>query len=194
MIDENTRDIIITSCCHSVNLLIQKYFPAELPYLAVRAFPYAGALQGYKETHIPTQKPCSSDPASQKRTKRSIMRASSTRCLRSTSSPHGSSPKISSWKQEIDANGNSRARFFPTTGGILKTLSHENPSYTYMAIDGTENCICRAQGYRKRKTAQMLYRDVCLCPEAASAAPLWRNSTVRPSRIMSAVARLCGKS
>lgn len=34
MIDENTRDIIITSCCHSVNLLIQKYFPAELPYLA----------------------------------------------------------------------------------------------------------------------------------------------------------------
>ena len=34
MINEEDRDIIITSCCHSVNLLIQKYFPAELPYLA----------------------------------------------------------------------------------------------------------------------------------------------------------------
>ena len=34
MLREEDRDIIITSCCHSVNLLIQKYFPAELEYLA----------------------------------------------------------------------------------------------------------------------------------------------------------------
>ena len=34
MIDEENRDIIITSCCHSVNLLIQKYHPDVLPYLA----------------------------------------------------------------------------------------------------------------------------------------------------------------
>ena len=34
MVNEGTRDIIISSCCHSVNLLIQKYFPTVLPYLA----------------------------------------------------------------------------------------------------------------------------------------------------------------
>ena len=34
MIREDNRDIIISSCCHSVNLLIQKYFPQELSYLA----------------------------------------------------------------------------------------------------------------------------------------------------------------
>ena len=34
IIREEERDIIISSCCHSVNLLIQKYFPAELAYLA----------------------------------------------------------------------------------------------------------------------------------------------------------------
>ena len=34
MLREEAHDIIITSCCHSINLLIQKYFPAELPYLA----------------------------------------------------------------------------------------------------------------------------------------------------------------
>ena len=34
MLREEEHDIIITSCCHSINLLIQKYFPAELPYLA----------------------------------------------------------------------------------------------------------------------------------------------------------------
>ena len=34
MLREEERDIIITSCCHSVNLLIQKYFPSSLEYLA----------------------------------------------------------------------------------------------------------------------------------------------------------------
>ena len=34
MLKEDERDVIITSCCHSVNLLIQKYFPKELEYLA----------------------------------------------------------------------------------------------------------------------------------------------------------------
>ena len=34
MLHEDERDIIISSCCHSINLLIQKYFPAELEYLA----------------------------------------------------------------------------------------------------------------------------------------------------------------
>jgi len=34
MLAEEERDVIISSCCHSVNLLVQKYFPAELPYLA----------------------------------------------------------------------------------------------------------------------------------------------------------------
>lgn len=31
---EEQPEVLISSCCHSVNLLVQKYFPAELPYLA----------------------------------------------------------------------------------------------------------------------------------------------------------------
>ena len=34
MIKEDKRDVIISSCCHSINLLIQKYYPAELACLA----------------------------------------------------------------------------------------------------------------------------------------------------------------
>ena len=34
MLREDDRDIIITSCCHSINLLIQKYYPKALQYLA----------------------------------------------------------------------------------------------------------------------------------------------------------------
>ena len=41
----------------------------------------------------------------------------------------------------VDKTPESLARFFPTTGGILKTLVNRTPGYTYMAIDGVENCI-----------------------------------------------------
>ena len=34
LINEGKRDILISSCCHSINLLIQKYYPNLLPYLA----------------------------------------------------------------------------------------------------------------------------------------------------------------
>ena len=34
MLEKEERDIVISSCCHSVNLLIQKFFPNELQYLA----------------------------------------------------------------------------------------------------------------------------------------------------------------
>ena len=34
MLREDDRDIIITSCCHSINLLIQKKFPKALEFLA----------------------------------------------------------------------------------------------------------------------------------------------------------------
>ncbi|MBR3996696.1 MAG: histidine kinase, partial [Clostridia bacterium] len=44
-------------------------------------------------------------------------------------------------KKEIDSEPESRARFFPTTGGILKTMTQDAPGYTYLALDGVENCI-----------------------------------------------------
>jgi uncharacterized Fe-S cluster-containing protein len=44
-------------------------------------------------------------------------------------------------KKESDSNENSRARFFPTTGGVPKTMAQNKNGYTYMALDGVENCI-----------------------------------------------------
>ena len=34
LVKEGEQEVIISSCCHSVNLLIQKYYPEALPYLA----------------------------------------------------------------------------------------------------------------------------------------------------------------
>ena len=42
--------------------------------------------------------------------------------------------------KEREAKEGVRARFYPTTGGILKSMQEET-GYRYMTVDGTENCM-----------------------------------------------------
>lgn len=57
LLREEKRDIVISSCCHTVNLLIQKYFPNELPYLADVLSPMQAHCADIKKD-TPAQKPC----------------------------------------------------------------------------------------------------------------------------------------
>ncbi len=140
MLREDERDIIISSCCHSINLLIQKYFPKELEYLADVISPMQAHCQDIKRRY-PDAKTVFVGPCVAKKDEaehyEGIVDAVMT------------FEELSNWlkeenielKQEMDKNEESRARFFPTTGGILKTMEQNAPGYTYIAIDGVENCM-----------------------------------------------------
>ena len=140
MVKEKTQDIIISSCCHAVNLLIQKYFPAELPYLAKILSPMQAHCKDIKRRY-PNAKTVFVGPCVAKKDEAQYYEGLVDAVL--------TFDELTAWMKaenvepdhKIDSNENSRARFFPTTGGILKTMAQDSPDYTYMAIDGTENCI-----------------------------------------------------
>ena len=140
MLKEDGRDVIITSCCHSVNLLIQKYFPAELEYLADVMSPMQAHCQDIKK-RFPNAKTVFIGPCVSKKDEAEHYEGIVDAVL--------TFEELTNWlkeagielKQDIDSNEESRARFFPTTGGILKTMAQDAPGYTYLAIDGVENCI-----------------------------------------------------
>lgn len=140
IINEEQRDIVITSCCHSVNLLIQKHFPNMLPYLADVISPMQAHCKDIKK-RIPNAKTVFVGPCVAKKDEAQHYEGIVDAVL--------TFDELTAWfKSEnitlnpgIEAEENSRARWFPTTGGILKTMAMDNPKYTYMAIDGTENCI-----------------------------------------------------
>lgn len=79
LIEEENRDIIITSCCHSVNLLIQKYYPAALPYLADVLSPMQAHCQDIKK-RIPGAKTVFIGPCVAKKDEAAITRGSPTPC------------------------------------------------------------------------------------------------------------------
>ena len=140
MLKEEARDVIISSCCHSINLLIQKYFPGALEYLADVVSPMQAHCLDLKKRY-PNCKTVFIGPCVAKKDEAEHYEGIVDAVL--------TFEELTRWleKEDIllekimDADENSRARFFPTTGGVLKTMAQDRPDFTYMAIDGVENCM-----------------------------------------------------
>ena len=140
MLREEEHDIIITSCCHSINLLIQKYFPAELPYLADVLSPMQAHCVDIKK-RIPNAKTVFIGPCVAKKDEAEYYEGPVDAVLTFEELTNWLKAEHITLDKELDNTPESRARFFPTTGGILKTMAQNAPGYTYMALDGVENCI-----------------------------------------------------
>ena len=140
MVAEENRDIIITSCCHSINLLIQKYFPAELQYLADVLSPMQAHCADIKK-RIPNAKTVFIGPCVAKKDEAEYYEGPVDAVLTFEELTNWLRDEHIELECEMDENPESRARFFPTTGGILKTMTTNAPGYTYLSLDGVENCI-----------------------------------------------------
>ena len=140
MLREDGRDVIITSCCHSINLLIQKYFPAELPYLADVLSPMQAHCTDIKRRH-PDAKTVFIGPCVAKKDEAEYYEGIVDAVLTFEELTNWLKAENIELAQQMDHEEESRARFFPTTGGILKTMAQNAPGYTYMALDGVDNCI-----------------------------------------------------
>ena len=133
MLREEQRDVIITSCCHSVNLLIQKYFPSCIDYLADVMSPMQAHCFDIKK-RIPNAKTVFISPCVAKKDEAEYYTGLVDSVLTFEELNKWLKAENIELEKEVDNTPESRARFFPTTGGILKTMSQDVPEYTYIAI------------------------------------------------------------
>ena len=140
MIKEDDRDIIISSCCHSINLLIQKHYPFALNYLADVMSPMQAHCQDIKNRYH-NAKTVFIGPCVAKKDEAEHYKGIVDAVLTFEELTEWLNSENIELEKEKDNDVFSRARFFPTTGGILKTMELDNSEYTYLALDGVENCI-----------------------------------------------------
>lgn len=140
MLNEEERDVIITSCCHSVNLLIQKHYPAALEYLADVVSPMQAHCKDIK-SRFPNAKTVFIGPCVAKKDEAEYYEGIADAVLTFEELTEWLKSENIELEPEMDNDANTRARFFPTTGGILKTMALETPGYSYLALDGVDNCI-----------------------------------------------------
>lgn len=137
---EEKRDVVISSCCHSVNLLIQKYFPSVLPYLADVLSPMQAHCAELKKKY-PNAKTVFIGPCVSKKDEAQKYGDVVDAVLTFEELTQWLKDEHIEIEKTADKTEESRARFFPTTGGILKTMAQNAEGYSYLAIDGVENCI-----------------------------------------------------
>ena len=140
MLKEDERDVIISSCCHSINLLIQKHFPQALEYLADVVSPMQAHCKDIK-SRFPNAKTVFIGPCVAKKDEAEHYEGIVDAVLTFEELTEWLSAEKIELEREMDNDVCSRARFFPTTGGILKTMAQDTPGYTYLALDGVDNCI-----------------------------------------------------
>ncbi len=140
MLKEDDRDVIISSCCHSINLLIQKHYVGALGYLADVMSPMQAHCIDIKKRY-PNAKTVFIGPCVAKKDEAEYYEGIVDATLTFEELTEWLKSENITLEQETDSNAFSKARFFPTTGGVLKTMAQDAPGYTYIAIDGVENCI-----------------------------------------------------
>ena len=191
MIREEERDIIISSCCHSVNLLIQKYFPAELAYLADIMSPMQAHCAEIKK-RLPHAKTVFIGPCVAKKDEVEYYEGIVEAVLTFEELTNWLKAEGIEIEQEMDACPESRARFFPTTGGILKTMAKDAPGYAYMAIDGVENCIAALRDIEQGKIHKC-FIEMSACVGSCVGGPVMEKYHRSPVQDYMAVAGFAGE-
>ena len=140
MLKDEVRDVVISSCCHSVNLLIQKHFPSAIEYLADVISPMQAHAKDIK-TRYPDAKVVFVGPCVAKKDEAEYYGDIVDAVLTFEELTEWLNTEKIALRRELEHTDNSKARFFPTTGGVLKTMTKDAPGYTYLSVDGIENCM-----------------------------------------------------
>lgn len=190
MLAAETRDVVISSCCHSVNLLVQKYFPDEIKNLADVLSPMQAHAKDIKRRH-PNAKVVFVGPCVAKKDEAEYYNGIVDAVL--------TFEEVTEWLKaekielvaDMDDYEKSRARFFPTTGGILKTMARQ-ADYTYLAIDGIENCIAALKDIESGKIHKC-FIEMSACVGSCVGGPVMEKYRRSPVKDYAAVARYAGK-
>ena len=191
MLKEEERDIVISSCCHSVNLLIQKYFPAELEYLADVLSPMQAHCTDIKKRY-PNAKTVFVGPCVAKKDEAEYYEGIVDAVLTFEELTEWLKKEKIEIEKTMDSVEESRARFFPTTGGILKTMAQDISDYTYLAIDGVENCIAALRDIESGKIHKC-FIEMSACAGSCIGGPVMEKYHRSPVKDYMSVANFAGK-
>ncbi len=136
---------VISTCCSSINLYVQKYLPEAIPFMAPVITPLRAVSRLIRERNpdaaIVFLSPC-------------ISKKTETTALGCTDGPDYdlTFDELEDWMRETGIvlhrspiSGSAKlSRMFPVTGGVLRTME-KLPGWNYLAVDSMEDCIATLQ-------------------------------------------------
>ena len=191
MLREDERDILISSCCHSINLLIQKKFPSVIPFLAGIMSPMQAHCADIKK-RIPEAKTVFIGPCVAKKDEAEQYYGIVDAVLTFEELDHMLNNAGIEIKPEPDENPKSMARIFPTTGGVLNTMTERRADYRYIAVDGVENCIAVLKDIEDGKVHKC-FIEMSACTGSCIGGPVMSKESLSPIGDFVTVSEFAGK-
>lgn len=187
LVDENAGSILISSCCSSVNLLIQKYFPEVLPRLVALQSPMQAHSAMLKQQHEGA-KTIFIGPCISKKAEAEDYPGIVDLVLTFDELEEWLASERLVLKADSAAEKSGKARFFPTSGGILKSMEKKNPAYEYLVVDGVENCIAALRDIQNG-TLNHCFIEMSACAGSCVGGPAMANNNTLLTNSMQVFAR-----
>ena len=192
LVRQGTQEIIISSCCPTVNLMIQKYYPEALPFLAKVVSPMQAHCRDIK-TRYPEAKTVFIGPCISKKQEADYSMGD-VDCVMTFD-------ELSDWfkneKIELenlaDTTENTKTRIFPTAGGILKSMECGSKEYSYFSVDGHENCINTLRDITAGRITKC-FVEMSACSGSCIGGPVTGKTRHTPLRDYIAVEKYAGKT
>lgn len=138
---EEKPDVLISSCCHTVNLMIQKYYPEALKYLAPVASPMQAHCKDIKKRFANARTVFIGPCISKKDEAYQYQQMGVDAVLTFEELSHWLKDGGVSVPNETEALPRHLSRLFPTDGGIIKAMAPApDDSYRYISVSGLEDC------------------------------------------------------
>ncbi|MDE6598485.1 MAG: 4Fe-4S binding protein [Oscillospiraceae bacterium] len=189
---EGTSDVLISSCCHTVNTLIQKYYPDQIVHLARVLSPMQAHCKRIKEENPDAYTvfigPCISKKEEADKYREHV----------DTVLTYG---ELSKWLKDAgvelencpDEKEHNRSALFPTTGGIVRSMDKENLPYSFITVDGMENCMKTLEDIRNGDI-KGCFVEMSACTGSCIGGPVMENEKPEPVRNFLAIDRYAGKN
>lgn len=171
---EKNTGALISSCCPSVNLLIQKYYPDMLDLLAHTLSPMRAHCRAIKAAdpaaHVIFIGPCISKKyeADEEEAADACLTFDELRLMMSEAQV--------AFEPSAEDESALSARTYPTVGGIVKTLAPGG--YEAVAIDGVTNCIAALEELRDRKN-EKVFLEMSACEGSCIGGPVIREHALK---------------
>lgn len=138
IMQEKKQSVLISSCCPAINMLIKKYYPTMLPYLAHVLTPMQAHCKAIREQE-PDAFTVFIGPCIAKKGEADNSPYTDVALTYDELREWLEKEKIELPKERTEQGDGMRARFYPATGGILKATD-KVPGFRRVAIDGVDNC------------------------------------------------------
>lgn len=178
IVEEGKQNVVITTCCHSVNTLIQKYYPTAISCLAKVKTPMHAHCELIKAEN-PGCYTVFIGPCISKKNEAETVAKGAVDCVLTYE-------ELSEWMAEEkiilsdipDEEPAGKARLFPVSGGVLRTMELDENKYSFMAVDGADACINALKDIEENKLNNV-FIEMSICHGSCVNGPVMeRNSLI----------------